>query len=304
MMYEAAPGAYFNFGDGGMNESAISLDFGLQSDLFWDPLNETAFEAAYKNGFRFFEIWGHVPWFDIYSASMANEVKKMASDCGMWIRSVHSPCEGGSDISSESTSTRRKSVSEVVLSIENCRKMGGTIVVVHPGGSLNSTDKTAQYEHDRRISNSIRSFEEIERIAADNGVRIAVENLCANDVGGSEKHFLRLLEALNPRIFGICFDSSHANINPGTFEMFRRVSHPIITTHLSDNHGAYDEHKPPFTASVDWNATIELILRNGYHGPWLLEVTNGGADPLEVLAVMRNSAEKLKELICRKEKNI
>lgn len=280
-----------------MKTSEIIFEFGLASDLFWDPLGEGEIKAAAEHGFSFFEIWGHMPWLDIYSPSIASELRAMVEACGMRIRSVHAPCEGDWDISSEDEAVRRKSVAEVILAIERCREMGGELVVVHPGRRLASTGEAAESEHERRIDKSIESFEDILNAARDGETRIAVENQWANEVGGGEKHFLRLLDTLDPLVVGICFDSSHANITPGTHEMIERIDHSIITTHLSDNHGEYDEHKPPFTASIDWRETLNLLLDKGFRGPWLMEVTNGGYDPFEILSTIRQSIEKMKVVI-------
>jgi sugar phosphate isomerase/epimerase len=268
-------------------------EFGLGSDLFWDPLGESEIGASAEHGFKFFEIWGHMPWFDIYSSAMASELKSMVEGHGMHIRSVHAPCEADWDISSDSEDVRRTSVREVILSIERCREMGGELVVMHPGRRLSSEGAEAEAEHDRRIDNSIDSFVDIIRAAEDNGIRIAVENQWSNEVGGKEKQFVRLLDTLDPNVAGVCFDSSHANITPGSFEMIKRLDYPIITTHLSDNHGEYDEHKPPFTASVEWRMTLKMLLDKGFRGPWLMEVTNGGHDPLGVLDKMRASISKM-----------
>lgn len=280
-----------------MGKSKIIYEFGLGSDLFWDPLGESEIRVAAEHGFSFFEIWGHMPWFDIYSSSMASELKAMVDAHGMRIRSVHAPCEADWDISSEDEAVRRTSVDEVILSIKRCREMNGELVVMHPGRRLTSEGNDAEVEHDRRIEKSIESFVDIMSAAEDNGIHIAVENQWSNEVGGKEKQFMRLLDTLDPKVAGICFDSSHANITPGTIEMIGRLEHPIINTHLSDNHGEYDEHKPPFTASVDWQEILKLLLDKGFCGPWLMEVTNGGHDPLGVLEQMGLSITKMKAML-------
>lgn len=285
-----------------MEKSGIVYEFGLASDLFWDPLGEDEIRAVAEHGFSFLEIWGHMPWFDVYSATMASEIRAMTEAHGLRVRSVHAPCEGDWDISSDDGDIRRKSVKEVILATKRCREMGGELVVVHPGRRINSEGPAAEAEHDRRLQTSIESFVEIIEAAGENGVLIAVENQWANEVGGTEKHFVRLLDTLDPQVAGVCFDSSHANITPGSLEMIGRISHPIITTHLSDNHGKYDEHKPPFAATIDWSRTLNLLLEKGFCGPWLMEVTNGGNDPLTVLAGMRESISRmrtaLKKLSC------
>jgi sugar phosphate isomerase/epimerase len=280
-----------------MGESKIIYEFGLASDLFWDPLGESEITAVADHGFSFFEIWGHMPWFDIYSSSMASELKAMVDAHGMRIRSVHAPCEADWDISSENEEVRRTSVKEAVLSIERCREMGGELVVMHPGRRLSTDGDEAEAEHNRRIGKSIESFFDILSAAEDNGIRIAVENQWSNEVGGKEKQFMMLLDTLDPKLTGICFDSSHANITPGTLEMIGRLEHRIITTHLSDNHGEYDEHKPPFTASIDWQEILKVLLRKDFCGPWLMEVTNGGHDPLGILEQMGLSIPKMEAML-------
>jgi len=280
-----------------MEKSDIIFEFGLASDLFWDPLGESEVKAVAEHGFSFLEIWGYLPWFDIYSSSMASEIKAMAKANGLRVRSVHAPCEGDWDISSENEDIRRKSIEEVSLAIQRCREMGGELVVVHPGRRLNSAGTAGEAEHDRRIENSIRSFGHIVKAARDNGVLVAVENQWSNEVGSTGKHFTKLLDTLDPEVTGICFDSSHANISPGSHEMIEGISHPIINTHLSDNHGVYDEHKPPFTAGINWRKMLKLLMDKGFRGPWLMEVTNGGNDPIEVLAQMRESITKMRAVL-------
>jgi len=275
----------------------LLLQFGFASDLFWDPLGESEVKAAAQHGFSFLEIWGHMPWFDVSSPAMAAEVRTIVEAHGMRIRSVHAPCEGDWDISSESETVRQTSVEEVIQAMNRCREMGGELVVVHPGRALATEGEAAGAEHVRRVDQSIHSFKDIQQAARDTGILIALENQWANEVGGKEEHFLRVLETLDPRIAGICFDSSHANITPGTYEMFEHITHPIITTHLSDNNGTYDEHRPPFTAGIDWRKVLTFFLGRDFRGPWLFEVTNGGDDPLNVLPKMEASIDKMKAML-------
>lgn len=274
-----------------------SSEFGLASDLFWDPLGEPEVKAAAEQGFSYVEIWGHIPWFDIRSPHMAADVRSLVESHGMRVRSVHAPCEAHWDISSEDEAIRHTSVEEVILSMERCREMGGELVVVHPGRPVSTEGEAGEAERDRRIAKSIESFKDIQKAATETGIKIALENQWANEVGRNERQFLRLLETLDPEIVGICFDSSHANIAPGTYEMFERISHQIITTHLSDNNGQYDEHKPMFTCAIDWRMVFEFLIGRGYRGPWVMEVSNGGRDPYDELAKMRASMEKIKALI-------
>jgi len=280
-----------------MESTEIILEFGLASDLFWDPLGENEVKAVAEQGFSFVEIWGHAPWLDLYSAAMASDLRAVVEASGLRVRSVHAPCEADWDISSEDETIRRKSTDEAILAIKRCEEMGGELVVMHPGRRFNSEGPDARAEHDRRIEKSIESFKGIVKAARDNGIRVAVENQWANEVGGKKEQFLRLLDTLDPEVVGICFDSSHANITPGTYEMFDHIEHPIINTHLSDNNGQYDEHKPPFTAAINWRDVFRLLIGKGFRGPWLLEVTNGGWDPQGVLEEMGKSIGRMETVI-------
>jgi len=275
----------------------IIFEFGLESDLFWNPLGEREIEAVAEHGFSFLEIWATNPWFDVHSPSMAAELKAMVEARGLRIHSVHAPCDGDWDISSEDEAVRKRSVEEVILSIERCREMGGEFVVAHPGRKRDSKAPDAEAEHDRHLERSIEGFKAVMDAARDNGILLAIENQWEDYVGGGEKHFLRFLDTLDPHVAGICFDSSHANITPGTHDMIRRIKHPIIATHLSDNDGDYDMHRPPFTGSVDWEEVLRLLLEKGYRGPWLIECLNGGNDPFDVLAQMGESIVKMRAML-------
>jgi sugar phosphate isomerase/epimerase len=275
----------------------MNLEFGVASDLFWDPLGEVELKAVADHGFSFMDIWGHVPWFDIRSSAMAAELKAMVEAQGLRIRCMHAPCEVDWDISSEDEAVRRKSVEEVILSIDRCRELDGEIVVIHPGREIEARGADAAKEHGRRIELSIRSFVDIIEAARDKGILVAVENAWANEVGGREEYWVRLMDTLDPKVAGICYDSSHANINPGSNEMIARSKYPIITTHLSDNQGQYDEHKPPFEGTVDWRKTLKLLLDKGFEGPWLLEIVNGGHDPYGFLPRMVEAMKKMRLIL-------
>ena len=84
-----------------------------------------------------------------------------------------------------------------------------------------------------------------------NGIALALEN------SGESLEIIRKLTDLaasyDDKLVGLCFDSGHANCYQGgiagTYEVMK--DH-IVTCHLHDNYGSFDDHNPPGQGNTDW----------------------------------------------------
>jgi len=103
-------------------------------------------------------------------------------------------------------------------------------------------------------------------------VRIAFENL--RDVPSfNTKALIPFVKRLDPRWFGFCFDTGHANLTGFDTLDTQLFLTRMISIHLSDNFGIKDDHMIPFAASIDWNKAMDMIGRSNYTGPLTLEVS-------------------------------
>ena len=101
-------------------------------------------------------------------------------------------------------------------------------------------------------------------------MRIALEN---GDFAAIES----MLCQYEPQFLGLCYDSGHGNLRGGSLGNLERLKGRLISIHLHDNDGSSDQHRLPFTGSVDWGRLARIIAKSCYHKGISLE------------SVMRNS---------------
>lgn len=80
--------------------------------------------------------------------------------------------------------------------------------------------------------------------------------------------------------FKICMDTGHTHKatrfdNPSVGETIRLLGKNIVCLHLHDNDRITDQHKIPFTCTIDWNDALAALDEIGYSGIWNAEVALG-----------------------------
>jgi sugar phosphate isomerase/epimerase len=105
-----------------------------------------------------------------------------------------------------------------------------------------------------------KSLDALEPYAKTHRVRIAVENLFPDNFDTLEKIFTRY----GPDYIGLCYDSGHGSISNGQMDRLERIKDRLISIHLNDNDGASDQHKLPFSGTVDWTRLARIIGESAY----------------------------------------
>ena len=59
---------------------------------------------------------------------------------------------------------------------------------------------------------------------------------------------------------------------PSVADVIRIMGSGISCLHLHDNNTLKDQHKPPFTGSIDWGEVLNALDEVGYSGVYNLEV--------------------------------
>ncbi|MBI3973425.1 MAG: sugar phosphate isomerase/epimerase [Chloroflexi bacterium] len=121
------------------------------------------------------------------------------------------------------------------------------------------------------------------RVAEQEGVVVALENHC-HGFGDRWEHLVAVADLLASPAVGFTLDSGHAVVagqDPAL--LARRMGARLALTHLHDNHGTADTHRPAGrcgpngeedgAAAVDWPALIRALREVGYpeRNVWLLE---------------------------------
>jgi sugar phosphate isomerase/epimerase len=119
------------------------------------------------------------------------------------------------------------------------------------------------------LESQLRSLQSLEAGARRLGVRIALENLG----GGSLARAEALLGRFGPDYLGVCCDTGHANLLPGTMDWLEGVKDRVISIHVHDNDGAGDDHRIPFTGTVSWERVARLVAASSYRKCVSLELS-------------------------------
>ena len=77
--------------------------------------------------------------------------------------------------------------------------------------------------------------------------------------------------------FTVCMDTGHCNKatrfgQPSAAECIRRIGSEITALHLNDNDTLTDQHKMPFSGSMDWNDIFDALDEIGYNGIYNMEL--------------------------------
>ncbi|MBR5279707.1 MAG: sugar phosphate isomerase/epimerase [Clostridia bacterium] len=140
-------------------------------------------------------------------------------------------------------------------------------IAMHPKEIQGKTDE--QYD-DLFVSENVKWFTPFVKKAESVGVGVAIENLPwpnANRV----KPLGAIVDGLQSRFVGVCWDTGHANINGTKPEEIEVLGNRLVTVHLHDNHGVHDEHSIPMDGTYDWFGLMDTLKKMGYKGEFVLE---------------------------------
>ena len=186
---------------------------------------------------------------------------------------------------------RQAGVELVKNRVRMARALGGDVVIMHIPAEPETAKEAEHYWTRLR-----RSLDEVTDDARPRGIRIAIENLT------SERTF-DTIEALfslyGPDCLGLCYDSGHGNVTGDGLQRLARLKDRLISVHLHDNDGGGDQHRLPFTGTVDWELAARLIAESAYEKPLSFEVATRGHTDLaetEFLAQAHQAGVRLEQM--------
>lgn len=238
------------------------------------------------HGFEAIELFATRTHFDYHDAQAADHLAEWLADTRLTLHSMHAPIgEGLKDgrwfgtlsNASRDDAQRRAALAETRAALQVARRVPFRFLVVHLG-----VPSSAQPSRDDAPPDvARRSLEDIVAMAADVGVRVAVE-VIPNRLSGAAALVELIEDHLDGLDVGICLDYGHAHLMGDVAEAVETVSGHLWTTHIHDNDGQRDDHRVPFSGSIDWGAAIVATQKIGYDDVLMLEVANTG-DPVEIL---------------------
>lgn len=272
--------------------------FGISTHLFHEQrLSREHLVHIAAHGFESIEVFASRSHFDYRDADAIAQLAEWLSDTRLQLHSMHAPIiegirEGkwiGSFSNASGDEARRKAaIAETQAALRVAEEIPFHYLVVHLG--MPSIEQVPP--NDNQPAASRRSVEEIVDLAAAVKVRVALE-VIPNQLSSAAALVRLIEEDLEGIDVGICLDYGHAHLMGDLGEAIELVGGHLLTTHVHDNRGKRDDHLLPFAGTINWDTAIVETQKIGYDGVMMLEVGDGGGDPVEILKKSVKARERL-----------
>ena len=237
--------------------------------------------------------WCH-HWFTdfLYSQHEVAQIARWLEGFGLAVLNIHASRGQEKDWGSLHEYARLSGVELVQNRIHMAADLGSDVIILHippsPAGNGSPDGKFAGQLY--------RSMDSLVGFARDLRIRIALENMIREDYVLLDA----LLSRYGPEVLGFCYDSGHANMGLDGLGNLERRKDRLIAIHLHDNDGQHDQHKIPFTGSVDWSQLMPIIASSPYRAGINLEVViaeTGISDERKFLEKTLTAGQRLDSMI-------
>lgn len=275
------------------------MQFGISTHLYHDQrLSRDHLAEMASYGFEAVEVFATRSHFDYHDPAAIGRLGDWLQETGLRLHGIHAPItdrlspgdQWGATISNAVTdpAARQAAVSEAEAALQIARQIPASVFVVHLG-----TPTVQGGENNRAAAQ--RSVEDICRLAAPIGIRVAVE-VIPNALSDASSLVALLERDLDAPSAGICLDLGHAFLLGDVADAVETVAEHLITTHIHDNGGKKDDHLVPFDGRIDWSVALMTLQKVGYDGTYLMELANTST-PAAVLRKARDARERFEKLL-------
>jgi sugar phosphate isomerase/epimerase len=190
----------------------------------------------------------------LYSKKSVGRIKRCMKAVGLKLLDLHASAGNKKNWGSAKDQVRCAGVELVRNRIAMAAELGADVIVLHVAA------KHARDSRERFFGHLCRSLDELRPFSRAHGVRIAIENMDKDNFVLIKK----LFSEFEPDFLGLCYDSGHGNIDGRGLDLLKTVKSRLIALHLHDNNGKSDQHKIPFTGTIDWDRLAGIIRSSGY----------------------------------------
>lgn len=160
--------------------------------------------------------------------------------------------------------------------LEATALLGAPVTVMHP-----IAPPGMEYDRPGTVAVNRDYFRRQGDIAAEFGVKIAVENMLSNRLFDgtifkrcctTSEELMELVDAIDHPNVGACIDVGHAHyMREHVGDAIRNCADKLIALHIDDNDTFNDSHVPPYFGSLDWEAVYQALRDVHYTGGGMLE---------------------------------
>ena len=248
------------------------MNFGISTMPLEDYQLKSKLILLKEAGIKYLEVKPKEGHFNYYDPKYLDEMSKEFKRNGIKVVSMHMPTNGV-DISLIEEYDRVWSVREAEKTALALLRLGGEILVVHPGSEIED-----EKMRKARREKSEQSLEEILKFCEHWGIKIALENTLPGKTGDSIPEILEIVRNFNSKNLGICLDTGHCNITSSLYnhskvlECLPEMKNYLCHLHIHDNFGKSDDHSQPFEGNIDWKGFIKGLKEVNYQGVFMFEL--------------------------------
>lgn len=272
----------------------------FSSNAFARTSLKKAIKAIAGAGYEGIEIMADAPhaWPPSISVFEIRQIRKALAASGLAVSNVNSFTmrAAGSVLRpswiARSVSERLERIAHTARCVELAAAIGSPSVSTEPGGPLDGMDASEAFELFRE------GLGTIERIAADNGVRVLIEPEPGLLIESGDE-FAPFFSTLNPDVFGLNFDVGHFFcIGADCPSEIKRFAPVTFHYHIEDIPGDRSHrHMIPGEGAIDLAAVLKAIASTGFNGFVTVELYNHDSDPAGAAARALSYLKGLNEVL-------
>ncbi|MFH2036319.1 MAG: TIM barrel protein [Candidatus Zixiibacteriota bacterium] len=257
---------------------------GISSTLDYSVPIERLFEIFSKTGYDFISLGADMEHSNYLRSDKFHKILDLSKSLSLKIESVHIPFGKSYNIANINKSLQRKAMNAIDKFMLLTNQYQIPTVIIHPH----------HYFPDSRDNCLFRARDALQEILSlkPKNIQMAVENLPTDD---GSWICAGILDRLDKSQVGFCYDSSHENMSGRPFHLLEKYFSRLTTSHLSDNHGNFDEHLVPQDGTIDWNGLKSYFDRSDIDHI-LLEVGTGAPLSLPIERVAKIAYERAQRI--------
>lgn len=195
------------------------------------------------------------------------EYKKFADEAGMTIWSVHIPFGWDYDLSTPDPVLQERCRQYILFSLELAKGLGKyEKAILHT--SFEPIEPEKRNDHIIALRSALKELGPL--VEKDYQVRLAVEDLPRTCLGNSSAEMLQILG--DNLSVDVCFDVNHL-LGEKSEHFGQKLGDRIKTVHMSDYDEENERHWLPGKGVINWNGVVDALVKSGYEGPFMFEVT-------------------------------
>lgn len=220
----------------------------------WKKIPEEKVESTFAD----LQSWGvenivaHPFWFrdgkERYVEKMARQLERF----NLRATACHALWGAGNDMVEFDETAWREMIRRHQAFLDELAVLNVSTYTIHLGWRMDINDPEKNFTAIRRTVDALLPA------AMKNHITLALENSAEpEDV---IEQLADTVKAYNSEFVGLCFDSGHANCyQNGIKNTLEIMRDSIVTCHLHDNYGSFDDHNPPGRGNTNWQELTTLL---------------------------------------------